>query len=165
MRKKVYWNSASNEPRFWKGVIKGSITDCWIWNGSRDRDGYGKFSYGTIPIPAHRFSMMLVLNRELSFDEKVLHDCDNPPCVNPMHLFIGTPLDNTHDMISKGRFGKETGVKGEGHYRAKITAEQALEIRSLYQTKAMKTGDIAAMFGISGWMVRHIGIGLGWKHI
>jgi len=88
--------------RFMSKVQK--TDDCWIWIGSHNNHGYGKMMYprkGEF-IYAHRLSYILHKG-EIPDGLLVLHKCDNPLCVNPSHLFLGTQLDNVHDAIHKGR--------------------------------------------------------------
>lgn len=75
---------------------------CWLWIGSRDSHGYGKFSIKGRAVAAHRFSFELE-NGPIGPGVKVCHRCDNPPCVRPSHLFQGTQADNMKDMVAKGR--------------------------------------------------------------
>lgn len=75
---------------------------CWLWVGALFKSGYGKFSRGDRKIRAHRASYELYVGK-IPRGMQVLHRCDNPPCVNPDHLFIGTHMDNMLDMESKGR--------------------------------------------------------------
>jgi hypothetical protein len=102
------------ELRFWLHVEK---TDgCWIWTGSSNDAGYGVvWTDDKILVGAHRFSYELH-NEPITGGLFVLHRCDNPPCVNPEHLFLGTAADNVHDMIRKGRNrnGRERKSVGEG---------------------------------------------------
>lgn len=78
------------------------LESCWEWQGELDRYGYGKFRVGKIIAKAHRYSFELHYG---DFDKSlhVLHNCDNPKCVNPTHLFLGSNKDNVADKISKGR--------------------------------------------------------------
>ena len=89
--------------RFWAKVKKGPR--CWLWTASVDKDGYGQVGSGTTPptmLKAHRVSWSLVRGA-VPKGKNVLHRCDNPPCVRPSHLFLGTTRDNNHDMTCKGR--------------------------------------------------------------
>lgn len=89
--------------RFWKHVNKRvSDNGCWIFEGLRHEDGYGKVFSGSKYVGAHRYSWMYHKGG-IPDGLSVLHKCDNPPCVNPDHLFLGTQLDNILDMRRKGR--------------------------------------------------------------
>lgn len=89
--------------RFFQKVAKG--IDCWIWTAGKDSWGYGTFRMHGKVIGSHRASWE-IHNGPISKGMSVLHHCDNPPCVNPDHLFIGTHTDNMRDCISKGRNGQ-----------------------------------------------------------
>lgn len=140
--------------------IKLDENGCWVWQKAKHKQGYGNFSYKRKCLLAHRVSWMLHYG-ELDKDILVLHKCDNPPCVNPEHLFLGTDRDNVKDSISKGRF---TRAKGEGQWFSKLTDENVLEIRKMAFEGIMQK-DIAKKFGMD-W--RHIGAIIrkqSWKHI
>lgn len=85
---------------FWSKVDKSG--DCWIWTGSRHGFGYGLFGLNGKTRRAHRISYELV-NGPIPEGFVLCHTCDNPPCVNPDHLFVGSKADNTHDALRKGR--------------------------------------------------------------
>jgi hypothetical protein len=91
---------ATVEDRFWANVDKSG--DCWEWQASVNLDGYGRFCLKGKRIRAHRLSWVLA-NGEIPEGMCVLHKCDNPPCVSPDHLFLGTRADNVRDMVQKGR--------------------------------------------------------------
>lgn len=87
--------------------------DCWLWNGKRNKAGYGRFSFNrdNLYMAAHRSSFTL-FKGEISEGLLICHSCDNPPCVNPDHLWMGTPKDNSQDCIKKGRFvGRKNKVE------------------------------------------------------
>ena len=96
------------EERFWTRVVGDLATGCWLWTGPRFREGYGSLSYGPLRIRAHRFSWELHVG-PIPEGLVVCHRCDNPPCVRPDHLFLGTQSDNLHDAVAKGRpIGRQT---------------------------------------------------------
>jgi len=94
-----FWNRT--EKKFWE-KSKANGHGCWEWTGSIDKDGYGQIHLHGKTIRAHRFAYMLV-NGETPDNKHVLHTCDNPACVNPNHLWLGTNQDNVDDRERKGR--------------------------------------------------------------
>lgn len=140
------------EERFWKQVKKGD--GCWIWTAARNNKGYGRF--GVIPgkgIQAHRYSFELHKG-EIKDGLFVLHKCDNPACVNPDHLFVGTNQDNRDDMCNKGRQSSKL---------TKMNKEKILKIRSL--NGKMNNTKIAAKFGTTKEYIGEIMRRKVWKHI
>jgi len=115
---------------FWANVQKTET--CWNWNGPFDKDGYGRTHYNGNTSLVHRVSW--ILNKGAIPDgNQVLHHCDNPPCVNPDHLFLGNPKINAEDRVKKNRQaqGESLGLlmRGENHGKAKLTAKQVLDSR------------------------------------
>jgi hypothetical protein len=116
---------------------------CWYWLGNLSQTGYGKIYWNRRHCVAHRVAYEVwrgVKPAELL----VCHSCDNKMCINPDHLFLGTSLDNNRDAIKKGRAYK---AHGEQHYKAKLTKEQVIEIRSLFGKEMDIT--IASKFNVS----------------
>jgi hypothetical protein len=93
----------SIEERFWTKVVKGDEDACWEWLGYKDYRGYGSLWDNSLGrnIFAHRVAYFIKHGKYP--DNYACHTCDNPPCVNPNHIFDGTPFDNTMDMMAKGR--------------------------------------------------------------
>ena len=99
------WPQRTLEERFWSYVDRGN--GCWIWRGTRDAYGYGELSSKTVDerktmLKAHRLAFLFT-HGNCPENLHVLHSCDNPACVNPAHLRLGTARDNMHDMIERGR--------------------------------------------------------------
>jgi hypothetical protein len=92
--------------RWWEKVDRRSDVECWPWTASCDKDGYGRFQYptpnGQVHTRAHRYGYTMLVG-PIPTGMVVMHSCDNPPCVNPAHLGVGTPLANNDDKIGKGR--------------------------------------------------------------
>ena len=130
--------------RFWSHVDKSG--DCWIWTGRRDPCGYGRYHTGSEHL-AHRLSWTWC--RGLIPDKMyVLHRCDNPPCVNPEHLFIGTQSDNMIDGITKGRV-RLPPQDGEQNHQAKLTAALVEKIRVRYAAGGVLQRQLAVEYGLT----------------
>lgn len=143
---------------FWSNVAPGKSGDCWEWRGCRDKNGYGLVQYQKRQYRVHRVSYLLHYG-EFSGDLLVCHECDNPPCVNPWHLFLGTNAENTADRDRKGR-----AARGEESNRAKLTEADVLEIRAM-AASGSRTKEMTDRFGISYNMIGAIARGDFWKHI
>ena len=130
---------------------------CWIWIGSRDSKNYGRLWIGNRYFFAHRFSYSIFIGPIEGWD--VLHHCDNPPCVNPRHLFRGTMADNNRDRTAKGR-----SAKGERSGKTTLTQFQVLEIRRLYPM-VRSSRRLAAMFGVAMSTILRIFHRETWRHI
>ncbi len=134
---------------------------CWEWMAAKDKDGYGIFNIRSIPISACRTACVLYgLGIPKGKNNIVMHICDNPSCVNPNHLKLGSNKDNTQDMITKGRINR----KGENSHNHKLTKKQVDEIRRLYVSGDMVQKEIAAMYGIDQSHVCRINKGESWCH-
>lgn len=128
---------------FYTNVIPGDDS-CWEWTGSTfGKDGYGAFWFDGKTIGAHVHAYETSTGKKVPKGVFVCHKCDNPKCVRPSHLFLGEPVENTADMMAKGR-GK--WPRGSGHHLAKLNDEQVAEIRALAGTMTQKA--IADRFGV-----------------
>lgn len=123
--------------------------DCWLWTGA-NFGRYGAFYFEKKTIGAHTYAYSRI-HGEIPKGIFVCHRCDNPLCVNPDHLFLGTPKDNTKDMMSKGR-GK--WPRGDRHHLAKLSEKDISEIRDLQ--RAMSQSQIARHYGVSQSQISNI---------
>jgi len=136
-------------------------TLCWNWVRTKDKNGYGLIGIGRGPQKrAARVSYSEFVGI-IPDGMLVCHKCDNPACVNPIHLFIGTPRDNTQDMIRKGR---RFTTKGEGHHKSKLKDDEVLQIRRLF-SYGLALKEIASAYGICFQQVSSIGNLKSWKHL
>jgi hypothetical protein len=145
--------------RFWSKVAKGSPNECWGWNACLDNHGYGIFRLCGKNRLAHRMAYELASGAPPPPDLHVCHRCDNPPCVNPAHLFLGTAKVNQDDKNAKGR-----GNQGERHGLSRLTNEVVLTIRAEYAAGARKV-DLARKHGLRPPHVLKIVTRQSWKHI
>lgn len=141
--------------RFWSKVTVAD-SGCWEWTASKKGGGYGQFGYMGRPRAAHRVAWLLTFGDPGAMS--VLHACDNPPCVNPDHLFLGDPRANTFDMWSKDR-----GSKGSGHANAKLDESQVVEIRRLVRETSMTFRQIGERFGVCAQSAWDAAKGDTWK--
>lgn len=146
----------SPKERFWARV---KTTDgCWLWVGNRGREGYGSIWVHGRAVRVHRFSWELHYGT-IPHGMYVCHRCDNPSCVNPLHLFLGTHLDNMRDKMSKGRW-RGHKICGEAHWNTKIGYKRAAEIRELAETMSARA--IGRKFSLSHSAVMSVLNGTRW---
>jgi hypothetical protein len=151
------------ELRFWNKLEH--VGDCWEWTGFRSPQGYGSVAVNGKAARTHRVAYMLTFG-EIPAGMCVCHKCDNPPCCNPAHLFLGTHKDNRIDCIRKGREGHEGGApKGcEARPAAKLKPEQIIEIRELRKS-GKQYSELAEMFGVCKSQIGHIVCRKQWQSI
>lgn len=138
-------------------------TWCWEWQGTKDRDGYGIFGYENRMRLVHRLAYEFYhqTTEEEMKGKIVMHICDNPSCVNPDHLKLGTQKENIHDCIKKGRRANQ---KGEANFNAKLTEYQVKKIRELAEF-GMSQEQLSKMFNVSRRTIHNIRKGISWKHL
>lgn len=138
--------------RFWDKVDKSG--DCWEWTACKNNAGYGNFKIGGRVVNASRFVLSLE-GVEAPDGMCVCHHCDNPGCVNPDHLFVGTYSDNMYDMHSKRRHHKEPKA---------LTKDQARVIRKVFQrTPGTGQSRLANYFGVSQTTISRVLRGKIWR--
>jgi hypothetical protein len=159
--------------RFMEKVNFGAPDDCWKWGGAKKPRGYGNLRFQKTYYLAHRFAFA-IFERSVPADKFICHHCDNPPCMNPKHLFLGDARDNTMDMIRKGRdgnnknraTGKENGqhthpekrAYGEKNGNSQLTWEDVDEMRQRYEQENLTYTQLADEYDIStsavGFIIR-----------
>jgi HNH endonuclease len=146
--------------RFWDKVNKAGNEDCWLWTASVAGKGYGQ-----LKLPgqrrqtyAHRLSYEIHCG-EIAEGQAVLHECDNPRCVNPKHLFLGTSGDNAQDMMRKGRH-----LYGERNTEHRLTEADVNRILDMLDQGVVQR-HIANEFGVGQMTVSRIGRGERWRHV
>jgi predicted DNA-binding protein (UPF0251 family) len=160
--------------RFWAKVSKVETPQgCWIWTGSFFNDGYGQFWTPKNARHAHRIAWELTYG-PIPPGLHVCHSCDNKRCVRPSHLFLGTPADNSFDMVRKGRQSRgdrhyarlhpECLRRGQQHGMAKLTDAGVRTIREEWLL-GVPQRTLARRFGVSQRAVWNILRGRGWKHV
>lgn len=159
-------NRGRNEPawqkaaRFWSKVSVGAPGACWEWKSGLDEDGYALFKVDRRTTRAARFSALLIFGT-IAPGLWVLHSCDNRKCVNPHHLFLGSPSENSLDREQKGR-GRNS--QGSANGANKLTESDVLEIRAMYKN-GFTQKEIAHRFNIDRANISVIVNRKTWRHI
>jgi hypothetical protein len=167
---------------FWRHATPEALSGCWLWHGALSQDGYGKWGMPTRR--AHRVAYERV-NGPIGSGLLVCHSCDVRTCVNPDHLWLGTPKQNTHDAIRKGRIGTvdfcppgrrargerhgskrhpERICRGERVRQAKVDAEQVRKLRALHSAGA-SASSLAPLFGLGKSATLSIINRKTWRHV
>lgn len=157
--------------RFFKRFDKKE-SGCWEWSARKDQCGYGNISHDYKELKAHRVSWT-IFKGDIPANMCVCHHCDNPACVNPDHLFLGSHKDNMDDRDRKKRccrgekrseLNRQFGIKGERVYNSKLNADKVKEIVML-RRQGLKFREIADKFGVKHPTVQGILNGRYWRHV
>lgn len=133
---------------FWNKIAVAGPDECWNWTGAKSSYGHGIFRHDGKNVRSHRL-LLEMCGVNIPDNKVVCHKCDNPSCVNPDHLFVGTQFDNMADMTKKGR------------RFFKINSEDAMRIKDMLRCGA-KQQSIADWFGVSNQLISAINCGHNW---
>jgi hypothetical protein len=157
------------DQRFWSKVDIRGLNDCWEWQAHLGKGGYGSFWHERRNVGAHRLVVEKYIQPLLK-NQVAMHKCDNPRCVNPLHLTYGTHKDNTQDMLVKGRghIGKKIHpnghMKGVTNPSVKLTQAQAIKIKYFWKSRARRC-DVAKIYNVSPYTISKIWNNETWPHI
>jgi hypothetical protein len=150
----------NDEERFWSKVEKRGPGECWIWTGGLNTSGYGQFQLRRKSVGAHRWMYEHTIGK-IPDGLLVCHTCDNPPCVNPAHLWLGTNGDNMRDSSQKGR---RVGLQaGTNNGRAILTPDDVREIRRVYTGKYGELRTLARRYGVTDTTIASAVKGQTWS--
>lgn len=138
--------------RLYKKIKQNGNNECWEWIASQNQYGYGRVWINNKIFLSHRLSYELHKGK-IPKGLCVLHSCDNPPCCNPKHLFLGTHTDNMRDMERKGR---SKHLKGDKHGSARLTLKEVIKIREIHASKKITIKEIGDDFSVSDGHVSRI---------
>jgi hypothetical protein len=166
--------------RFWKKVDRSGGPDaCYWWTASKQTDGYGQFGIEGGNYRAPRIAWVIDNGRDIPDGKFVCHRCDNPACVNPNHLWLGTHTANMRDKSEKGRCGAtgargdrngsrtkpESRPRGEASKRAILTEDQVRKIRAEYALGGVTQQSLADQYGVSQLTISRIIRRKIWSHV
>ncbi len=150
--------------RFYDKVLLPNENGCMEWQASKRDFGYGAFSlHGGFPIKAHRYSYEL-FNGKIPKGMHVLHKCDNPPCVAPEHLYLGTDKENSSDRIKRNRHSPPPVRFGEKNNKSKLTDNDVINILKLFNS-GVSAYKVSKIYNMDKSTIQDIKSGKNWKHI
>lgn len=144
---------------FFAKVKIGSWQECWEWQGGRAKSGHGRFWFDASMKPSHRL-MYRHCWGEIPEGWFICHHCDNPPCVNPLHIYAGTPADNTNDMHRRKRVSRTGSLNGN----SKLNEAAVRNIRDL-NDKGTGLRQLARQFEVSQSTIHYIIARKTWNHV
>jgi len=150
---------------FSERVLRHPGRGCWEWQGVLNNKGYGMMyvrEWGRRS-SCHRAAYQFYFG-QITDGSWVLHKCDNPRCVRPSHLFLGSPLDNIRDMIAKGRDNRSNNPRGEENGCSKMTTEGVIALREAYIAGASRK-EMAVRFELSELSISDYVLGRSWRHV
>jgi hypothetical protein len=140
------------------------VAGCWNWLLSLNMHGYGQASHKGQRWSSHRLMFQLMHPRMSLVGKTICHHCDNRACINPEHLYAGTPMTNMHDMISRGRAVYPGGPRGEAHKNAKLNSDKIREIRARHAS-GEGYRKLGKAFGVDRTTIKRIIQGRQWRHV
>lgn len=162
-----YWSRGSVRARFWSLVDVRGENECWAWQASTQSKGYGQFrvAQGRNQQLAHHVAFWFSVGPILDKKPILRHSCDSPPCCNPAHLKPGTHLDNSRDMVRRGR-----SMAGERHHNAKLTetmAKAMIAERATMPFPAPRNSitEMASRYEVPVYRLKDLLYGNSWKHL
>lgn len=147
-----------NVNRFMSYVGKGAVNECWPWLGGHIPSGYGAFSVNGKSRGAHRVSY-IVHGKGDPAGKVVRHTCDNPNCVNPAHLILGTQADNMRDRLTRGKY-----ARGEGAHNVRLTTDMVIEARRR-RLNGASVYSLAKEYGVNKGTLHNAIYGKTWAHV
>lgn len=147
--------------RFYSKVSLPNENGCMLWRGAKDSWGYGHLTVNKTTVKAHRLSYILQ-NGDIPKKMYICHTCDIPACVNPSHLFLGTPKDNMQDCITKKRFPPP--LRGELNPASKLNDGVVREIIDLLKYGYTQV-EISDIYGVTTQNINYIHHNKSWKHV
>ena len=148
--------------RFWSKVDKRGPDDCWEWTAYKAKNGYGTITYDGKKRLAHRVSVYLATGECPPADKCVCHTCNNPSCVNPAHLYVGTMQDNIND---RERACRGNPARGEKQGSAKLNDKKVRAIREIYALGNITCRQLARLYDVSASTIAYIIKNSTWQHV